>query len=176
MEAVQIDDIVLQFFTRLASSVSFYTLLPCTLYFCLSVVMNESLSLCHFTFLCNLSYPVSSTGGLRSMAALSHSLVTLTCPPILGDYVLLYWEYPDSKRMELIFQFDRWRRSSTNTTKHHLHLIDPASLAAGGNFSLLLSPALKDGGLYLCEVFLDDRAFSQGNRLSVLHGNVFYVH
>ncbi|KAK2903211.1 hypothetical protein Q8A67_007924 [Cirrhinus molitorella] len=106
----------------------------------------------------------------RSLAALSRSLVTLTCPSVLGDYVLLYWESPDSKRMELIFQFDRWRQSYTNQTKPHLHLINPASLAAAGNFSFLLNPALKDGGLYLCEVFLDDKAFSQANRLSVLHG------
>uniref|UniRef100_A0A671SW90 Uncharacterized LOC107700151 n=1 Tax=Sinocyclocheilus anshuiensis TaxID=1608454 RepID=A0A671SW90_9TELE len=106
----------------------------------------------------------------RSLAALSRSLVTLACPPVLGDYVLLYWEYPDSKRMELIFQFDRWRRSYTNQTKPHLHLIDPTSLPAAGNFSFLLSPALKDGGLYLCKVFLDDKAFNQANRLSVLHG------
>ncbi|XP_043117718.1 g6f-like isoform X2 [Puntigrus tetrazona] len=109
-------------------------------------------------------------GTPRSLAALSRSVVTLTCPPVLGDYVLLYWEYPDSNRMELIFQFDRWRRSYTNQTKPHLRLKDPASLAAAGNFSFLLSPALKDGGLYLCEVFLDDKAFSQANRLSVLHG------
>ncbi|KAK7147537.1 hypothetical protein R3I94_010152 [Phoxinus phoxinus] len=118
------------------------------------------------------SFTDVTPGGSRSMAALSRSLVTLTCPPILGDYVLLYWEYPDSKRMELIFQFDRWRRSSTNTTKHHLHLIDPASLAAVGNFSFLLSPALQHGGVYLCEVFLDDKVFSQGNTLSVLHGYI----
>ncbi|XP_048007933.1 g6f-like isoform X4 [Megalobrama amblycephala] len=108
-------------------------------------------------------------GVSRSLASLSHSPVTLTCPQILGDYVLLYWEYPDSKRMELIFQFDRWRRSSISQTKPQLHLIDPTSLAAAGNFSFLLRPALKDGGLYLCEVFLDDKAFSQASRLSVLH-------
>ncbi|XP_042627996.1 uncharacterized protein LOC109105872 isoform X1 [Cyprinus carpio] len=109
-------------------------------------------------------------GDPRSLAALSRSLVTLTCPSVLGDYVLLYWQYPDSKRMELIYQFDRWRQSNSNQTKPHLHLIDPTSLAAAGKFSFLLSPALKDGGLYLCEVFLDDKAFSQANRLSVLHG------
>ncbi|KAI2655326.1 hypothetical protein H4Q32_017703 [Labeo rohita] len=113
---------------------------------------------------------VTVNGVPRSVAALSRSLVTLTCPSVLGDYVLLYWEYPDSDRMELIFQFDRWRRSYTNQTKPHVHLIDHASPAAAGNFSFLLSPALKDGGLYLCEVFLDDKAFSQANRLSVLHG------
>ncbi|XP_058603038.1 g6f-like isoform X5 [Onychostoma macrolepis] len=113
---------------------------------------------------------VTVNGVPRSLAALSRSLVTLTCPPVLADYVLLYWEYPDLRRMELIFQFDRWRRSYTNQTKPHLHLKDPASLAAAGNFSFLLSPAVKDGGLYLCEVFLDDKAFSQANRLSVLHG------
>lgn len=135
--------------------------------------MNLLSPLGHFTF---LHYPVSSTGVPRSLAALSRSLVTLTCPPVLGDYVLLYWEYPDSKRMELIFQFDRWRQSYTNQTKPHLHLKDPASLAAAGNFSFLLSPALKDGGFYLCEVFLDDKAFSQANRLSVLHGSIFCVH
>uniref|UniRef100_A0A673L6F9 Uncharacterized LOC107717418 n=1 Tax=Sinocyclocheilus rhinocerous TaxID=307959 RepID=A0A673L6F9_9TELE len=128
---------------------------------------SEAKMTSHFTF---LHYPVSSTVVPRSLAALSHSLVTLTCPPVLGDYVLLYWEYPDSKGMELIFQFDRWRRSYTNQTKPHLHLIDPASLAAAGNFSFLLSPSLKDGGLYLCKVFLDDNAFNQANRLSVLHG------
>lgn len=149
----------------MASSVSLYALLPCAFRF--------ALSLGHFTFLCNLHYPVSSTGVPRSVAALSRSLVTLTCPSVLGDYVLLYWEYPDSDRMELIFQFDRWRRSYTNQTKPHVHLIDHASPAAAGNFSFLLSPALKDGGLYLCEVFLDDKAFSQANRLSVLHGNIF---
>uniref|UniRef100_A0A8C1A9R7 G6f-like n=1 Tax=Cyprinus carpio carpio TaxID=630221 RepID=A0A8C1A9R7_CYPCA len=109
-------------------------------------------------------------GDPRSLAALSRSLVTLTCPSVVGDYVLLYWQYPDSKRMELIYQFDRWRQSNSNQTKPHLHLIDPTSLAAAGKFSFLLSPALKDGGLYLCEVFLDDKAFSQANRLSVLHG------
>ncbi|XP_051720981.1 g6f-like isoform X3 [Ctenopharyngodon idella] len=128
-----------------------------------NVTVNESAV---FSFK-DLTHGVS-----RSLAALSRSPVTLTCPQILGDYVLLYWEYPDSKRMELIFQFDRWRRSSISQTKlKQLHLIDPASLAAAGNFSFLLRPALKDGGLYLCEVFLDDKAFSQGNRLSVLHGN-----
>ncbi|KTF88811.1 hypothetical protein cypCar_00012697 [Cyprinus carpio] len=128
--------------------------------------MNLLSPLGHFTF---LHYPVSS-GVPRSLAALSSSQVTLTCPPVLGDYVLLYWVPSDAKQKMLIFQFDRWRRSYTNQTKPRLHLIDPASLAAAGNFSFLLSPAPKDGGLYTCKVFLDDKAFSQANRLSVLHG------
>ncbi|XP_051574160.1 uncharacterized protein LOC127452603 isoform X2 [Myxocyprinus asiaticus] len=106
----------------------------------------------------------------RSLATLSHSMVTLECPPVTGDYVLLYWEHPDSSGMELIFQFDRWRLSFTNQTKSNLYLINSTSLAAG-NFSFLLRPAMNDGGLYLCEVFLDDKAFSQSNRLSVLNGN-----
>ncbi|XP_068069960.2 g6f-like isoform X3 [Danio rerio] len=109
-------------------------------------------------------------GESRSMAVLSRSVVTITCPSVLGDYVLLYWEYPDSKRMELIFQYDRWRRSYTNQTKLHLQFTGSASLATAGNFSFSLSPSLKDGGVYLCEVFLDDKAFSQANKLSVLHG------
>ncbi|XP_065102192.2 g6f-like isoform X2 [Paramisgurnus dabryanus] len=104
---------------------------------------------------------------LRSLAALSHSSVTLSCPPVLGDYVMLYWEHHEPK---LIFKFDRWRRSYTNESMPHLHLIDPTSLAAAGNFTFLLSPALNDGGLYTCEVFLDDKVYSQGSKLSVLHG------
>ncbi len=136
----------------------------------------SSLFVSHFVTLPFSTYPVSSTGVPRSLAALSRSLVTLTCPPVLGDYVLLYWKYPDTKRTELIFQFDRWRQSYTNHTKPHLHLKDPASLAAAGNFSFLLSPALKEGGFYLCEVFLDDKAFSQANTLSILHGKNFCVH
>ncbi|XP_052474577.1 g6f-like isoform X5 [Carassius gibelio] len=113
---------------------------------------------------------VTVNGVERSLAALSHSLVTLTCPSVLGDYVLVYWVKADTEIMELIFQFDRWRRSYTNQTKPQLRLIDPASLAAAGNFSFLLRPTRMDGGLYLCEVFLDDKVFSQANRLSVLHG------
>ncbi|XP_073728152.1 g6f-like isoform X2 [Misgurnus anguillicaudatus] len=105
----------------------------------------------------------------RSLAALSYSSVTLSCPPVLGDYVMLYRKRHDSK-MEHLFQFDRWRRSYTNKSMPHLHLIDPASLAAAGNFSFLLIPALNDGGSYLCEVFLDDKAYSQSSTLSVLHG------
>lgn len=108
------------------------------------------------------------------MASISHSLVTLSCPPVLGDYVLLYWEHPDSTEMELIFQFDRWRRSFTNQSLPHLHLIEPTTLAAAGNFSFLLKPALANGGRYLCEVYLNDKAFSQQSKLSVLHGKPFY--
>lgn len=128
----------------------------------------------HF-LLCWISPAPCPLGDSRSMAVLSRSVVTLTCPSVLGDYVLLYWEYPDSKRMELIFQYDRWRRSYTNQTKLHLHLTGSTTLAVAGNFSFSLSPALKDGGIYLCEVFLDDMAFSQANKLSVLHGNIFIL-
>ncbi|XP_056619539.1 g6f-like isoform X2 [Triplophysa dalaica] len=106
----------------------------------------------------------------RSMASISYSLVTLSCPPVLGDYVVLYWEHPDSTTMELVFQFDRWRRSFTNQSLPHLHLIEPTTLAAAGNFSFLLKPALKNGGRYLCEVYLNDKAFIQQSILSVLYG------
>lgn len=171
--STQIDNTVSQSIFHLIGFFGFLLMVFCLVLLFHTFSCAEWISICHFTFFCNLRYPLFSTGDPRSLAALSRSLVTLTCPSVLGDYVLLYWQYPDSKRMELIYQFDRWRQSNSNQTKPHLHLIDPTSLAAAGKFSFLLSPALKDGGLYLCEVFLDDKAFSQANRLSVLHGNIF---
>lgn len=39
-----------------------------------------------------------------------------------------------------------------------------------GSFSFLLTPGLKDGGLYICEVFLNDNVFSKRTLLSVLKG------
>lgn len=39
-----------------------------------------------------------------------------------------------------------------------------------GSFSFLLTPDLKDGGLYVCEVLLNDNIFSQRTSLSVLKG------
>lgn len=51
-----------------------------------------------------------------------------------------------------------------------LQLAGPPYDAESGSFTFLLSPELKDGGLYLCEVFLNDVAYSRSTTLSVLKG------
>lgn len=112
----------------------------------------------------------SSTGPTVSKASLSHSVVTLPCPPIYGDYVRLYWwRAKKPAEPELIFQFNRWR-NRTKQKKSDLQLIVP-SPSAGGNFSFLLQSALLNAGRYQCEVFLDDTALGQSTTLTVLHGN-----
>lgn len=39
-----------------------------------------------------------------------------------------------------------------------------------GSFSFVLTPDWKDGGLYICEVLLNDNIFSQRTLLTVLKG------
>lgn len=51
-----------------------------------------------------------------------------------------------------------------------LQLADPPYNAEAGSFSFLLTPGLKDGGLYMCNVLLNDNAVSQRTLLSVLQG------
>ncbi|KAM6968057.1 g6f-like [Aplochiton taeniatus] len=69
--------------------------------------------------------------------------------------------------MKLVFQYDRWRGSSQQA-KAQLHLAGPPYEPKAGDFSFLLAPGIKDGGLYICEVFLNDNVFSQRTLLSVL--------
>lgn len=114
---------------------------------------------------------LSPSGPLYSLAALSLSAVTLPCADISGDYVLLYWWPPDSPdaKPKLIFQFDRWRDSRTQSdffVELHNH-----SSVLSENFSFLLRPELKDAGRYQCEVFRDDQVFAQITVLTVLNGN-----
>ncbi|XP_078108682.1 g6f-like isoform X2 [Sander vitreus] len=96
----------------------------------------------------------------------------LTCPVVQGDYVRLWWQPPDSRRhseMRLVHQYNRWR-GSTFLTEHSkkLQFTGPPYNAEAGSFSFLLTPEWKDGGLYICEVILNDNCFIQKTMLSVL--------
>lgn len=73
--------------------------------------------------------------------------------------------------MKLVYQYDRWRGSTMLTElSKRLQLAGPPFNAEAGSFSFLLTPGLKDGGLYICEVFLNDNVFSQRTLLSVMKG------
>ncbi|KAF1388129.1 hypothetical protein PFLUV_G00087020 [Perca fluviatilis] len=96
----------------------------------------------------------------------------LTCPVVQGDYVRLLWQPPSSRRhsqMRLVHQYNRWR-GSTSLTEHSkkLQFAGPPYNAEAGSFSFLLTPEWKDGGLYVCEVILNDNGFIQKTMLSVL--------
>ncbi|XP_028436788.1 g6f-like [Perca flavescens] len=96
----------------------------------------------------------------------------LTCPVVQGDYVRLLWQPPSSRRhsqMRLVHQYNRWR-GSTFWTEHSkkLQFAGPPYNAEAGSFSFLLTPEWKDGGLYVCEVILNDNGFIQKTMLSVL--------
>ncbi|XP_040900164.1 g6f-like isoform X1 [Toxotes jaculatrix] len=103
-------------------------------------------------------------------ATLAQTSFTLTCPGVQGDYVMLYWGSPDNKKhVKLVHQYDRWRGSTLVTTQSKkLQLAGRPYNAEAGSFSFLLTPGIKDGGLYICEVFLNDNAYSQRTLLSVL--------
>ncbi|XP_047216584.1 g6f-like isoform X2 [Girardinichthys multiradiatus] len=105
-----------------------------------------------------------------STATQTHKSLLLACPSSQGDYVLLYWLPPDAKKhsmMKLVYQYNRW---SGSTSKHSnkLQLAGPPYDPEAGSFAFLLTPDLKEGGLYACEVYLNDVVFSQRTRLSVL--------
>nr|XP_020466587.1 uncharacterized protein LOC109966234 isoform X2 [Monopterus albus] len=106
-----------------------------------------------------------------STAIQAHASFLLTCPDVSGDYVLLYWKPPDTKRQnetKRVYQYDRWRTHSLPEQSKKLQLAGPPYNAEAGSFSFLLIPELKDGGVYICEVFLNENAFSQRTTLSVL--------
>ncbi|KAM9805483.1 g6f-like isoform X2 [Syngnathus typhle] len=93
----------------------------------------------------------------------------LTCPSVQGDCVSLYWKGPNSNESKLVYQHDRWRGTTLNMEESHkLQLADSPYNADGGNFSFVRTPGLKDGGLYVCNVLLNDHIFSQRTLLSVL--------
>ncbi|XP_054477595.1 g6f-like isoform X2 [Anoplopoma fimbria] len=105
-------------------------------------------------------------------AARAQTPFTLTCPGVKGDYVRLYWLRPDSKKhsdIKLLYQNDRWGGSTfyINHSKK-LELAGPPYNPEAGSFSFLLTPGLKDGGKYTCEVLLDDNASSLRTILSLL--------
>ncbi|XP_075209628.1 LOW QUALITY PROTEIN: uncharacterized protein LOC115434984 [Sphaeramia orbicularis] len=111
-------------------------------------------------------------GPLISTGTLAHTSFPLTCPAVQGDYVLLYWLPPDSKKqnnMKVVFTYDRWRGSTLLTEQSkRLQLAGPPYNAETGSFLLVLTPERHDGGPYICEVFLNDNTFSQRTLLSVL--------
>ncbi|XP_068425843.1 g6f-like [Clinocottus analis] len=107
-----------------------------------------------------------------STATRAQTVFPLTCPGVQGDYVRLLWRPPDSRRhrdIKALYQNDSWGGSTffTNHSKR-LQLAGPPYNAEAGSFSFLLTPKLKDGGLYICEVFLNGVAFSRRTTLSVL--------
>ncbi|TKS82280.1 hypothetical protein D9C73_016389 [Collichthys lucidus] len=115
---------------------------------------------------------VRSWAPLISTATKAQASFTLTCPPVQGDYVLLHWMPPDPRKQgnfKLVYQYDRWRGSFLMSEQsRRVQLAGPPYNAEAGSFSFLLAPGLKEGGLYSCDVLLNDNAFSQRTQLSVL--------
>ncbi|XP_045899644.1 g6f-like isoform X2 [Micropterus dolomieu] len=109
-------------------------------------------------------------GPMISTATQDQTSFTLTCPVVQGDYVLLHWQPPEPKRqIKPLYQYNRWRGSTLLTEQSkRLQLAGPPYNAEAGSFSFLLTPGLKDAGLYICDVFLNDNAFSQRTMLTVL--------
>uniref|UniRef100_A0A3B4BII3 Ig-like domain-containing protein n=1 Tax=Periophthalmus magnuspinnatus TaxID=409849 RepID=A0A3B4BII3_9GOBI len=106
-----------------------------------------------------------------STAVQSQSVLPLSCPQAPGDYVMLYWRPPDAKNenTRLVHQFDRWRGFTLTTElSNRLQLAGPPYDPQEGSFSFLLSPLIRDGGLYMCEVFSNDNAFSLRTLLTVV--------
>ncbi|XP_054903868.1 g6f-like [Poeciliopsis prolifica] len=105
-----------------------------------------------------------------STATLAQKSFLLACPSSQGDYVRLHWLFPDTKNykeIKLVYHYDRWR-GFTSKHSNKLQLAGPPYDPQAGSFSFLLTPDLSDGGLYICEVTLNDVVFSQRTRLSVL--------
>ncbi|XP_061770794.1 g6f-like isoform X2 [Nerophis ophidion] len=93
----------------------------------------------------------------------------LACPGVQGDYIRLFWQPPNSTLSKLVYQYDRWRDTTLTTAQsQELQLAGSPYNAESGIFSFILMPGLENGGLYSCEVFLNDHAFSQSTLLSVL--------
>ncbi|XP_033495991.1 g6f-like isoform X1 [Epinephelus lanceolatus] len=113
-----------------------------------------------------------------STATQAQTPFLMTCPGVVGDFVRLHWLPPDRKRatdMKLVYEYDRWR-DSTILTAHSkkLMLAGPPYNAEAGSFAFLLTPGLQDGGLYVCDVFQNDNAFSNRVTLSVLKVKISY--
>uniref|UniRef100_A0A3Q4HSL0 Uncharacterized LOC102799460 n=1 Tax=Neolamprologus brichardi TaxID=32507 RepID=A0A3Q4HSL0_NEOBR len=112
-------------------------------------------------------------GPLISTAIQAHTSFLLTCPGVEGDYVQVHWVPPDTRNqnnMKKVFHYDRWRGTLTTNQNKKLQMAGLPYNPEAGNFSFLLTPDLKDGGLYVCEVLLNNNIFSQRTSLSVLKG------
>ncbi|XP_069393602.1 g6f-like isoform X2 [Paralichthys olivaceus] len=94
----------------------------------------------------------------------------LNCPSFQGDFVRLQWQPPDTRNnMQGVIQYDRWR-DSTSLTKHsrRVQLAGPPYNSEAGSFAFLLKPELNEGGLYACEVFLNDKPSIHSTMVSVM--------
>ncbi|XP_041963970.1 g6f-like isoform X6 [Alosa sapidissima] len=126
-------------------------------------------------------FPNQTFGPLLQLVCHSRATVVLECPPVLGDYVLLYWQQADTQSMRLAYEHDRWRQSSTNHSGLCLRLLGPTPLVEEGHlssnqrernsFSFQLTPEQRDGGVFRCEVFLNDHVHVETTQLSVVHGD-----
>lgn len=73
--------------------------------------------------------------------------------------------------MSLVYYYDRWRGvTPVNTQNKRLQLAGPPYNADAGSFAFLLTPELSNGGLYSCDVFVNDRFHRQRTLLSVFQG------
>lgn len=73
--------------------------------------------------------------------------------------------------MSLLYHYDRWRGiTPVNDQSKNLQLAGPPYNAEAGSFSFVFTPSLNNGGLYSCDVFLDDNLFRQRTLLSVFKG------
>ncbi|XP_047454255.1 g6f-like [Mugil cephalus] len=114
----------------------------------------------------NVTYAPEISTATQALAPFS-----LTCTHARGDYIMLHWSSPNSKQKnwKLVFQYDRWRGSSLLTERsRRLKLAGPPYNAETGSFSFLFTPMWEDGGLYRCEVFLNDNISIQQTWLTVL--------
>lgn len=106
-------------------------------------------------------------------AARAQTSIPLTCSGDPGDYVKLYWRPTETHdNMTLVFQYDRWRKLfSPIEQSKTLELAGPPYNPETGSFSFVLTPWVKDGGLYICEVVHNDSAHGQWTMLSVVKVN-----
>ncbi|XP_075897317.1 g6f-like isoform X2 [Nelusetta ayraudi] len=115
---------------------------------------------------------VSVDGPVISSAIQALSSFHINCPGVLGDFVRLHWQAPDPRRqrnMTQLYHFDRWRGvKRPKLAGKRLQLAGPPHNDETGNFSFLLKPALRDGGVYVCDVFLNDEVYSQKTVLTVI--------
>lgn len=145
---------------------------------CLSVRTESKKRITAINNLLKNSLHVSSylpAGSMIFTGAEAHKPYLLKCPEVNGDLVVLHRLPADAKKkdMKVAYEYDRWRDSTLRTEQSkRLRLAGPPFDAKAGIFSFLLTPDLKDGGLYACEVSLNDNIFSQWTTLSVLKGTV----
>lgn len=75
--------------------------------------------------------------------------------------------------MTQLYHFDRWRGMNWPTLGgKKLQLAGTPYNAEAGSFAFILKPGLRDGGVYTCNVFLNDNMYSQKTFLSVFKGIV----